>query len=304
MEEFKEPDTKPGFKGRTSRVSARARSISPSLAAAIASMNEKKSDSLSRGGKKKETSEPSLDSATIKEEPKMSKSPIPASEEDSNMDDMGTTVVEISDKCQQACEHDIRKENSQNNIEQAKHETESKSGCKHTEELETAVKSLENEKVLSSEDIVNPATQMTSGSATSTAVLTGKSPDAGKVGTKESAQNSQEVWETVIDSGFSVANGNTKSHSLVEDVEKALGENSKQSDSKLCIPGVQPVDLRQAVDTGVGLINQLGIEVEDISENEEDIDPGQGKTTSGLSQNQRFPYLFCTAFVYCVCLCI
>lgn len=53
VEEFKEPDTKPGFKGRTSRVSARARSISPSLAAAMATMSEKKSDALSRGSKKK-----------------------------------------------------------------------------------------------------------------------------------------------------------------------------------------------------------------------------------------------------------
>ena len=277
MEEFKEPDTKPGFKGRTSRVSARARSISPSLAAAMASMNEKKGDLLSRGAKKKELSEPLSDS-TVTKEPKTSKSPITAREEDSNLEDAATTVVEISDKCQQACEHDIRKENSsQNDIEQA--QTESRAGFKHREELETAVKSLENEKVMASEDNSDPAS---SGPDTSAAVVASETSDVDKVGVKEPVQNSPEVWETVIDSGFSVANGNTKSHNLVEDVEKALGENSfngKQlSDRQLCIPGVQPVDLRQAVDTGVGLINQLGIEVEDISENEEDIDIGQGKT--------------------------
>jgi len=283
VEEFKEPDTKPGFKGRTSRVSARARSISPSLAAAIASMNEKKGDALPRGSKKKETAEPSLDSTATKE-PKMSKSPLLASEEDSYLEDTTTTVVEISDKCQQACEHDIWKENSsQDNVVLAKNETESKSGFKHIEELETAVRSLQNEKLISSEDTSDPATQMTPASAASTAVVAGEMADAGNIGTKQSTQNGQEVWETVIDSGFSVANGDTKSLDLVEDVEKALGENSfsgKQSDSQLSIPGVQPVDLRQAVDTGVGLINQLGIEVEDISENEEDIDPGQGKATS------------------------
>ena len=103
----------------------------------------------------------------------------------------------------------------------------------------------------------------------------------------DTPQASQEVWETVIDSGFSVANGGSKSLnqeerisiSQVEDMEKVLVEGSfdgKHSSNKLSIPGVQPVDLRQAVDKGVGLINQLGIEVEDISETEEDIDPGQG----------------------------
>lgn len=281
MEEFKEPDTKPGFKGRTSRVSARARSISPSLAAAMASINEKKGDLLScRGSRKRETTEPSLDSSTTKETKTSGKSPIPAIEEDSNMEDTATTVVEISDKCQQACEHDIRKENnSLNNIEQA--ETKAVAGLKHVEELETAVKSLENEKAMqSSEDIDNPAV---SGHDTSVDTVTGEITETNKPGAKDVMQSGQEVWETVLDSGFSVAKGNTKSHDLVGDVEKVLSENSfsgKQSDNQLCIPGMQPVDLRQAVDTGVGLINQLGIEVEDISENEEDIDPGQGEITS------------------------
>ena len=242
----------------------------------MASINEKKGDLFSRGAKKKDLAEPLSDSTATKE-PKMSNSPIPALEEDSNMEDAGTTVVEISDKCQQACEHDIRKENSnQNSVEQA--HTESRAAFKHSEELETAVKSLESEKVMAAEENGHPAT---SGPDTSSAVITGETSDAEKVGAKEPVQNSPEVWETVIDSGFSVAKGSTKSHNLVEDVEKALGENSfngKQLDSQLCIPGVQPVDLRQAVDTGVGLINQLGIEVEDISENEEDIDIGQGKT--------------------------
>ena len=204
----------------------------------------------------------------------MSKSPIAASEEDGNMEEAVTTVVEISDKCQQACEHEIRKENSENSTDQAKQDVDSKSGFKPIEKLETTVKSLEDEKVVSSEDTANSVAQ----AASKTSVI----PDDGKTGMKEIAQNGQEVWETVIDSGFSVANGTTKSQDLVEDVEKALSESSlsgKQSDSQLCIPGVQPVDLRQAVDTGVGLINQLGIEVEDISENEEDIDPGQGKET-------------------------
>ena len=283
VEEFKEPDTKPGFKGRTSRVSARARSMSPSLAAAIASMNEKKSDSLSRGNKKRETPEPSLDGKNAKEA-KISKSPIPASEEDSNMEEPVTTIVEISDKCQQACEHEIRKENRELGIDQGKQGiSDSKSGFKPIEKLETGARCVQVENVTPEDANGSAVAHASLGEPASSAAKTGEMPTASKVVIKETAQNNQEVWETVIDSGFSVANGSGKSQDLVEDVEKAIRDNSlsnKQFEGQLCIPGMQPVDLRQAVDTGVGLINQLGIEVEDISENEEDIDPGQGKATT------------------------
>lgn len=71
--------------------------------------------------------------------------------------------------------------------------------------------------------------------------------------------------------------GEIISISQVEDMEKVFGENSfsgKQFDKQFSIFGMQLVDLRQVVDIGVGFINQLGIEVEDISENEEDIDFG------------------------------
>ncbi|XP_068740742.1 uncharacterized protein [Montipora capricornis] len=285
VEEFKEPDTKPGFKGRTSRVSARARSISPSLAAAMASMSEKKSDLLSRANKKKDCLESSLDASTSKDTKTLEKSPTPENEEESNAEETITTVVEISDKCQQACEHDIQKENSsRSNVEQDEAESNTKFKC--IEDIEAAVESLGNEKALaleSSHDLVSSKPDSSSEVEIS---------DAVKDGAGESEQSSQEVWETVIDSGFSVAKGNGKPHDLVEDVEKALSENSfasKESANQLCIPGVQPVDLRQAVDAGVGLINQLGIEVEDISENEEDIDPGQdsdytSKTIVALSR--------------------
>lgn len=283
MEEFKEPDTKPGFKGRTSRVSARARSMSPSLAAAIASMNEKKSDSSSRGNKKRETLEPSLDGKNTKEA-KISKSPIPASEEDSNMEEPVTTIVEISDKCQQACEHEIRKENRELGIDQGKQGiSDSKSGFKPIEKLETGARCVQVENVTPEDANGSAVAHASLGEPASSAAKTGEMPTASKVVIKETAQNNQEVWETVIDSGFSVANGSGKSQDLVEDVEKAIQDNSlsnKQFEGQLYIPGMQPVDLRQAVDTGVGLINQLGIEVEDISENEEDIDPGQGKATA------------------------
>lgn len=60
-------------------------------------------------------------------------------------------------------------------------------------------------------------------------------------------------------------------------MEKVFVEGSfdgKQLSNQFSIFGVQLVDLRQVVDKGVGLINQLGIEVEDISEIEEDIDFG------------------------------
>lgn len=270
MEEFKEPDTKPGFKGRTSRVSARARSISPSLAAAMATMSEKKSDALSRGSKKKETSETAFESTASKETKTSQKSPVIENDDDSNAEDTITTVVEISDKCQQACEHDIQKENnSRNNVE--RDEDESK-------DIEAVVESLEKESALPLEGSRDVASSSKADSR-SEGELSAIS-DTVKDGAKDALQTTQEVWETVIDSGFSVAKGTAKSRDLVEDVEKALSENcfsNKESANQLCIPGVQPVDLRQAVDAGVGLINQLGIEVEDISENEEDIDPGQGK---------------------------
>lgn len=264
--------------------------MSPSLAAALAAINDRKNDASSKvsGGKKKEIIEPCLDSTNAKEA-KESSSTIPTNEEDSAMEDTSVSFVESSDKCQQACEHEIRKENdNQNNVDQAKHDhIDSKSGFKPVlDEQQIAVKNLEKEQVKDS-------TNLTTCTTTTAVVLTSEMPDTGKVGIKsEPYQGSQEVWETV-DSGFSRANGSGKSHNMegtisisqVEDMEKALGENSfsgKQSDNQLSIPGMQPVDLRQAVDTGVGLINQLGIEVEDISENEEDIDPGQGKAT--LSQ--------------------
>lgn len=270
MEEFKEPDTKPGFKGRTSRVSARARSISPSLAAAMATISEKKSDALSRGSKKKETSETAFESTASKETKTSQKSPVIENDDDSNTEDTITTVVEISDKCQQACEHDIQKENnSRNNVEQ---------GEDKSKDIEAAVESLGKESALPLEGSHDVASSSKADSR-SKGELSAIS-DTVKDGAKDALQTTQEVWETVIDSGFSVAKGTAKSRDLVEDVEKALSENcfsNKESANQLCIPGVQPVDLRQAVDAGVGLINQLGIEVEDISENEEDIDPGQGK---------------------------
>lgn len=287
MEEFKEPDTKPGFKGRTSRVSARARSVSPSLAAALAAIERKNDATKGSGSKKKEISELSSDLTNAKE-PKVSKSPVPTNEEDSAVEDASVSYVESSDKCQQACEHEIRKENdNQKNVDMAKREIDSKTGFKPVlDEQQTAVKNLEKEQVMLSKGSTNLPT-----CTTATGTLLGETPDTGKIGIKsEAPQSSQEVWETVIDSGFSGANDSGKSHNMderisisqVEDMEKALGESSlsgKQSDKQLSIPGMQPVDLRQAVDTGVGLINQLGIEVEDISENEEDIDPGQGKGT-------------------------
>ncbi|XP_067016180.1 zinc finger protein 608-like isoform X2 [Acropora muricata] len=275
VEEFKEPDTKPGFKGRTSRVSARARSISPSLAAAMATMSEKKSDALSRGSKKKETSETAFESAASKETKTSQKSPVIENDDDSNAEDTITTVVEISDKCQQACEHDIQKENnSRNKVEQGGDESKGKFKC--IEDIEAAVESLEKENALASDGSHDVALSPKADSRSE--VELSAISDTVKDGAKDALQTTQEVWETVIDSGFSVAKGSAKSRDLVEDVEKALSENcfsNKESANQLCIPGVQPVDLRQAVDAGVGLINQLGIEVEDISENEEDIDPGQ-----------------------------
>ena len=277
VEEFKEPDTKPGFKGRTSRVSARARSISPSLAAAMATMSEKKSDALSRGSKKKETSETAFESTASKETKTSQNLTVIDNDDDSNTEDAITTVVEISDKCQQACEHDIQKEsNSRNNVEQGEDESKAKFKC--IEDIKAAVESLEKESALASEGSHDVASSPKA-DLRSEVELSAIS-DTVKDGAKDALQTTQEVWETVIDSGFSVAKGSAKSRDLVEDVEKALSENcfsNKESANQLCIPGVQPVDLRQAVDAGVGLINQLGIEVEDISENEEDIDPGQGK---------------------------
>ena len=264
--------------------------MSPSLAAAIAAINERKNDASSKGssGKKKEITEQSSDSTNGKE-PKVSKSPITTNEEDSAMEDTSVSFVESSDKCQQACEHEIRKENdNQRNVSMAKHEIESKSGFKPVQdEQQTAVKNLEKEQLMLSKDL-----SKLSACTTTTGPLTSDMLDTGKFGIKSEAhQNSQEVWETVIDSGFSGANDSSKSQNIeerisisqVEEMEKALGESAlsgKQSEKQLSIPDMQPVDLRQAVDTGVGLINQLGIEVEDISENEEDIDPGQGEEPS------------------------
>ncbi|XP_022805026.1 uncharacterized protein LOC111342243 isoform X2 [Stylophora pistillata] len=282
VEEFKEPDTKTSFKGRTSRVSARARSVSPSLAAAIASMNEKKSES-SRGAvnKKKEMIETCTDTTATKEA-KMSESPIPSTEDASEKD---TTVsfVESSDKCQQACEQDIRLENDIQ--EKVDHIKEENSFQPVLEEQKSSVKRLDKEETIRANDSSNSSTlsiPIPMCTAT-TDEMQGCGKDLMK---SDTPQASQEVWETVIDSGFSVANGGSKSLnqeerisiSQVEDMEKVLVEGSfdgKHSSNKLSIPGVQPVDLRQAVDKGVGLINQLGIEVEDISETEEDIDPGQ-----------------------------
>lgn len=255
--------------------------MSPSLAAAIAAINERKNDTSSKVGRKKEITEQSSDSTNAKE-PKVSKSPIPTNEEDSAMEDASVSYVESSDKCQQACEHEIRKENdNQKNIDMAKHEIESKAGFKPVQdEQQTAVKNLEKEQLMPSKDSTNTTT---TGPPMSETLNNNKDRIKSEV-----PQGNQEVWETVIDSGFSGTNDSNKCHNVqerisisqVEDMEKALGDssfNGKLSDKQVSLPGMQPVDLRQAVDTGVGLINQLGIEVEDISENEEDIDPGQGK---------------------------
>ena len=79
--------------------------MSPSLAAALAAINEKKNDASSKvSGKKKEITEPCLDLTDAKEG-KESNSTIPANEEDSAMEDTSVSFVESSDKCQQACEH-------------------------------------------------------------------------------------------------------------------------------------------------------------------------------------------------------
>ena len=258
--------------------------MSPSLAAALAAINERKNDASSKvsGGKKKEITEPCLD-LTISKEAKESNLTIPTNEEGSSMEDTSVSFVESSDKCQQACEHEIRKENdNQKKVDQAK-QIDSKSGFQPVlDEQQIAVKNLEKEQVKES-------TILTTCTKTTAVVLTNEMPHTGTVGIKsEPSQGSQEVWETVIDSGFSAPTGSGKSHNMeetisisqVEDMERALGESTfsgKPPDNQLSIPDMQTVDLRQAVDTGVGLINQLGIEVEDISENEEDIDPGQGK---------------------------
>ena len=258
--------------------------MSPSLAAAIASMNEKKNES-SRGSasKKKEIIETSTDAIAVKET-KMSKSPVPSTEEDAVEKDCTVSFVESSDKCQQACEHDIRLENDiQEKVDHVKQENSFKPVL---EEQKGIIKNLKKEETMMSKDASNSSVGLiaTPMCAATTDEMQGCGKDTMKSNTP---QASQEVWETVIDSGFSVANSGSKSLnqeerisiSQVEDMEKVLVEGSfdgKQSSNQLSIPGVQPVDLRQAVDKGVGLINQLGIEVEDISETEEDIDPGQG----------------------------
>lgn len=100
----------------------------------------------------------------------------------------------------------------------------------------------------------------------------------------DTAQGSQEVWETVIDSGCSsqinskglgfqghaalkheVA-GKDNIHSSIEKESKEVGTDA-QFENRV---GSKPKDATSA-------LSELGFEVEDISENEEEIEPGQGK---------------------------
>lgn len=75
--------------------------------------------------------------------------------------------------------------------------------------------------------------------------------------------DTQEVWETVLDSGCVTT-------AVVSDDKKMVIDEKLDSCSK-----ERKDEGRQVLITTSGM-NQLGIEVEDISENEEDIDPGQG----------------------------
>ena len=290
MEEFKEPDTKTSSKGRTSRVSARARSVSPSLAAAIATINEKKSDlSSSRGfgTKKKETADQSFDAAMMKGHKKIKYF---TNDEEGNGDQPMEVKVESSDKCQQACENEILQEKDElmctENVSSFRDKEKDWEDSPCIEPKDTAVDNVQEEKSL-----LLSLSASSNGCADSAAMATEAEilPQEEKSAKIETVDDNLEVWETVIDSGFSgmakcgaksFDSEDTVSLGPVEEMEKVMREQNggvKPCKSHPQLPVVKPVDLRQAVDTGMGLINQLGIEVEDISENEEDIDPGQGE---------------------------
>lgn len=78
--------------------------------------------------------------------------------------------------------------------------------------------------------------------------------------------DTQEVWETVLDSGCVTSAALSETKMSVAGGERQEGQDGSK--------GVN--DEGQQVLITTSSINQLGIEVEDISENEEDIDPGQG----------------------------
>jgi len=86
--------------------------------------------------------------------------------------------------------------------------------------------------------------------------------------------DTQEVWETVLDSGCSnvMSDDITTTHNQAAVCEGSKEEEPGSGDKS----ATSPMDEGQQVMITTSGINQLGIEVEDISENEEDIDPGQG----------------------------
>ncbi|EDO45676.1 predicted protein [Nematostella vectensis] len=147
---------------------------------------------------------------------------------------------------------------------------------KHSEEegefVEVADKSTDTRMMnQSQEPALTPVTQSLKVDSPMEVVPTQQVPEAA---------TEQEVWETVVDSGHS-GELNFGGKETVS-IEEMMGGDQEGGDTVLVeggkaadVRGVVSKDERRQIVLPAGSMNQLGIEVEDISENEEDIDPGK-----------------------------
>lgn len=232
-EEFKEPDPLTTVKSRSS--SSTSRSLGESSASASYSSLEK---------------EPSNDS---NDDDKSTKNQTDVTVETKSDEQICESKRE-SDECEDPTEKPIEKsidKEEEKDIETIEQDNIKQETKNDSEFVEVADKSTDTCSVTSASCTKHSFNLMT------TVIPANEVPEVA---------NTQEVWETVLESGCVT----TASDSGIKKSGDGTYKQGKQDGDK------GPKDEGQQVMITTCGINQLGIEVEDISENEEDIDPGQG----------------------------
>lgn len=214
--------------------------------------------------------------------PKKSKSPDPTQEAAVGQESI-TSDIETSGVCIKVEKHTMPPEQAEksSSVRQdcfgvttdLSQDTQPKSVETESKEVEEAVRAIPKELDMQAVMNVSAVTMTQEGKRSSTL--------------DDSVQGSQEVWETVIDSGCSSAKVNlgsvdTQNHlikceaSAVDNISVSIDKDGKKIGGNRDEMNSHEAKSSQDTESTIRSLTELGIEVENISENEEEIDPGKG----------------------------
>lgn len=259
IEEFKEPETKSTGRWKSStRSGVRSRSVSPftPLSTSSSSVSERNTSSIQAG----KTNKGSLDNSGSKAI-KNRKSPCTTTDEQKEM----SARLEGTETPNSRIDKAVKVEESRTKEEQnAKENKEHRVVCKEEpndvgeaeSQIKLKLKAEASVEEVSSNKLVD--SQAESGDATQVVDISCVKKEEVDIKTEKTVETEEVVWETVIDSGRGIQGGPDGVN-----IEDAIDVGQEEN----------IISMRK----GASL---LGIEVEDISENEEEIDPGKGKLAS------------------------